>query len=150
MRPFRRIFTARRVLFLALLLTASFLLLGARATVLLWMGVAEVGAYFAYLNGMESLSDLHAIEGRTNGRRTIAVGNLRREVVRGLIAINFITIGLMVLLGYTAVAVPGLILGSAGMALNSYLDRRDRIYLLQHGLQPRDAEGKFVSAKDEK
>ena len=140
----RRHITARRVLVLAILLTLAALLSGARPIVIVWMLIAEFGVYLAYLNGIESQADLQALGGRTNGRRAIAIGNLRREIVRGLIAADFIAIGAMVLLGYTGAAAPGLILGSAGMALNSYLDRRDRLYLMRHGLQARDAEGKFV------
>lgn len=136
--------TARRVLVLGILLTLATLLSGARPVVIAWMLIAEFGIYLAYLNGIESQADLQALGGRTNGRRAIAVGNLRREIVRGLIAADFIAIGAMSLLGLTGAAVPGLILGSAGMALNSYLDRRDRLYLLQNGLQPRDEAGRFV------
>ena len=112
--------------------------------VYVWIGLALLGLYLAYRNGRESLSDYHALGGKVNGRRTIAVGNMRREIVRGLIAFDFLTLGILVLLGVRGVVVPGLILSSAGMCLNSWLDRRDRLYLLQNGMQSRDDAGRFV------
>lgn len=142
-RLIRRLITARRLLTLALAATVALLLLGANLAVVAWVAIAEFGLYLAILNGLESLADLQSLGGHRNGRRTIAIGNFRREVVRGLIALDFITIGLLVLLDYRGVVVPGLILGSVGMALNSYLDRRDRLYLMVNGMQPRDESGKF-------
>jgi hypothetical protein len=135
---------AERVLVLVVLVTASLLFIGASPVVLLWMLVAEIGLYLAHVNGIESIRDFQALGGKTNGRRTIAVGNLRREVVRGLIGADFLFIGILALLDVRGAVVPGLILGSLGISLNSYLDRRDRIYLTKNGLQARDAEGRFV------
>jgi hypothetical protein len=112
--------------------------------VLAWCALALVGIWFAHVNGIESIRDFQALGGKTNGRRTIAVGNLRREVVRGLIQIDFFVIGVLALFEIRGVVVPGLFVASAGMVLNSYLDRRDRIYLTKNGLQARDAEGRFV------
>lgn len=111
--------------------------------VALWMLIAAIGLYFAVVNGRESLADYQALGGKVNGRRTIAVGNLRREIVRGLIAFDFLTLGVLALLGVTGAVVPGLILASAGMTLNSYLDRRDRLYLMENGMQARDQLGRF-------
>lgn len=109
-----------------------------------WMALALVGLYLAILNGRESLADWHALGGKVNGRRTIAVGNMRREIVRGLIATDFLILGLLAILEVRGVVVPGLILASAGMSLNSYLDRRDRLYLLENGMQSRDESGRFT------
>jgi hypothetical protein len=33
------------------------------------------------------------------------------------------------------------------MALNSYLDRHDRLYLTANGIQARDEQGRFTSEK---
>jgi hypothetical protein len=104
-----------------------------------------LGIYLAHRNGIEALRDFQALGGKANGRRVIAIGNLRREIVRGLIQLDFIVIGLLVLLEIRGVAAPGLILGAAGLVLNSYLDRRDRIYLNEFGMQPRDEHGRFSS-----
>ena len=114
-----------------------------------WTLFAATGLWLAYLNGMESYQDWQALGGKQNGRRTIAIGNLRREIVRGLINLAWLCIGLVALAApdrpqVHPVAVV-LVLTSAGMALNSYLDRRDRRYLMLFGLQPRDEQGRFTS-----
>lgn len=115
---------------------------------LAWTLIALDSLRLAYLNGLESYRDFHALGGKTNGRRTIAVGNLRREIVRGLIAVAWVAIGVAALLapggGFSPIAVV-LVMTAAGMNLNSRLDRRDRLYLLRYGLQPRDGSGKFTS-----
>jgi hypothetical protein len=136
--------TAHRVLFVAVLVTLTLMFVGANPIVVGWLLLAEIGVYLAHQNGKESLADYHALGGHVNGRRTIAIGNLRREIVRGLIALDFITIGGLTLLGVSGVVVPGLYLASAGMALNSYLDRRDRLYLTTNGIQARGPDGRYV------
>lgn len=115
-----------------------------------WTLLALVGIWLAYLNGIESYRDLESLGGRQNGRRTIAVGNFRREVVRGLIQIAWLLIGLVALVtpNRTDAVSPLallLVLTSAGMTLNSWMDRRDRVYLMRYGLQPRDEAGRFTS-----
>ena len=42
------------------------------------------------------------------------------------------------------VFVSGLLLASFAMNANSYFDRRDRLYLLEYGIQARDDKGRFV------
>lgn len=115
---------------------------------LTWTVLAALGLRLAYLNGIESYRDFQALGGHTNGRRTIAVGNLRREIVRGLIHVAWLAIGVSALLSqdqeFSAGAVV-LVLTSAGMDLNSWLDRRDRLYLLEHGMAARDDKGRFIS-----
>jgi glycerol uptake facilitator-like aquaporin len=118
---------------------------------IVWLALAAAGIVLATLNGLEALRDFQSLNGKTNGRRTIAVGNLRREVVRGMIHTAFFLIGLLAAAtparpsdGFPVIAVV-LVLASAGMVVNSYLDRRDRLYLLQNGLQPRDSQGRFTS-----
>jgi hypothetical protein len=110
-----------------------------------WILLALIGLWTSHLNGLEAIRDYQALGGKLNGRRTIAVGNLRREVVRGMIHLDFLIIGVLAVMGTSYAVVPGLILGSAGMVLNSWLDRRDRLYLLRYGLQARDDHGRFVS-----
>ena len=63
-----------------------------------------------------------------------------------LIQLDFLAIGVMALVDVTPAAVItlGLLLAAAGMTLNSYLDRRERMYLLEYGLQPRDSKGRFT------
>jgi hypothetical protein len=109
-----------------------------------WIALALVGVWMSHLNGLEAIRDYQALGGKTNGRRTIAVGNLRREIVRGMIHLDFLIIGVLSVMGTSYAVVPGLILGSAGMVLNSYLDRRDRIYLMRFGMQPRDDQGRYI------
>ncbi len=117
-----------------------------------WLLVVALGLYLSHLNGIEALRDWQALHGISNGRRAIAVGNLRREIVRGLIHFAWLMLGLI------AAAIPTrgeittsglivqvvLVLSAAGMTMNSYLDRRDRMYLLTHGMQPRDDLGRFT------
>src|SRR5690606_14212528 len=66
----------------------------AMIVVYLWIALALLGLYASHLNGIEAIRDFQAVESKTNGRRTIAVGNLRREVVRGLIQFDFLIIGI--------------------------------------------------------
>ena len=114
---------------------------------LAWTLIALDSMRLAYLNGVESHRDFQALGGSTNGRRTIAVGNLRREIVRGLIAVAWVAIGTVALLspggGFSPIGVV-LVLTAAGMNLNSRLDRRDRLYLLKYGLAARDDKGRFT------
>lgn len=113
---------------------------------IVWTILALTGFYFAGLNAREALEDYQALGGKQNGRRTIALNTLRREAVRMLIALDFLAIGVMALFDVTpgGVIALGLLLASAGHSLNSYLDRRERLYLLEFGLQPRDSHGRFT------
>lgn len=114
---------------------------------IVWILIAAVGVRFAFLNAREALNDYQAVGGKQNGRRTIALNTIRREAVRLLIGLDFLTIGVLALLdtvGGGAIAL-GLLLASAGHTLNSYLDRRERMYLLEFGLTPRDSKGRFTS-----
>lgn len=114
---------------------------------IVWTALALVGFYFASLNAREALEDYQALGGRQNGRRTIALNTIRREAVRMLIALDFLAIGVMALFDVTPreVIALGLLLASAGHTVNSYLDRRERLYLLEFGLTPRDSKGRFTS-----
>lgn len=114
--------------------------------VYIWIALAVSGIWLARVNALEALRDYQALGGSRNGRRTIAVGNIRREVVRGLIQVDFLILGVLALLDVlsSVVFVSGLLLASVGMQVNSYLDRRDRTYLTANGLQPRDDQGRFT------
>ena len=121
-----------------------------------WLLTALTGLYLSGLNAWEAILDYHALGGRRNGRRRIALGTVRREALRGLVNAIFLGIGIV------AAATPanpsatplgvavslGLLLASVAYNLNSALDRADRIYLLRYGLQPRGPDGKFVSDKE--
>ena len=119
---------------------------------LIWLALSGSGLVLAFLNGLEAVRDWQALGGKINGRRAIAVGNLRREIVRGLIQLAWVLIGLLAAAAPSsgppspmgAVISVVLVLSAAGMTLNSYLDRRDRLYLLHHGVQPRDEQGRFT------
>ena len=114
---------------------------------IVWTALAVAGFSFAALNARESLEDYQALGGKQNGRRTIALNTIRRESVRMLIALDFIAIGVMALFDVApgGVIALGLLLASAGHTVNSYLDRRERLYLLEFGLTPRDSKGRFTS-----
>ena len=120
---------------------------------LTWVLIAISGLLLSRLNGAEAWSDFNALGGKQNGRRRIAVGNLRREAVRGFVNACFLLVGIAAgltpanpnatLLG---VAVSGvLIVASIAYNLNSWLDRQERIYLMTNGLQGRDEAGRFTS-----
>jgi hypothetical protein len=113
---------------------------------LVWLGLAASGIWLAYVNGNEALQDFQALGGHTNGRRTISVGNIRREIIRGLIQVDFAILGILALLDVLGgvVFVAGLLLASVGMQTNSWLDRRDRVYLNRYGIQARDESGRFT------
>lgn len=117
-----------------------------------WLLTAVVGIYLSGINSWEAILDFRALGGRRNGRRRIAVGTIRRETVRGLVNAIFLGIGVVAALTPAnpaatplGVAVSlGLLLASMAYNLNSYLDRRDRVYLMEHGLQARDEFGRFT------
>lgn len=107
---------------------------------LAWTATAIVALYIGWLNRLEAHRDLKAIAGLRNGRWRIAKGNIRREWIRAIITGAYLVIGL---LAGTKPAIPdptvisligsvGLTVTSILLALNSYLDRRDRLYLLHY------------------
>jgi polyferredoxin len=120
---------------------------------LAWLATALGGLYLSGLNAWEAILDFRALNGKRNGRRRIAVGTVRREAVRGLVNAIFLGIGIVAVLTPAnpnatplGVAVSlGLLLASVAYNLNSLLDRQDRLYLMQYGLQPRDEHGRFTA-----
>jgi hypothetical protein len=105
---------------------------------LLWSAAAIVGLFVAQLNYRETKRDLAALGKIRNGRWRIARGNIRRERVRAIVFTMYLTFG--VLAGFSpmnpsastasVVISVGLVTTLALLALNSYYDRRDRLYLL--------------------
>lgn len=119
---------------------------------LIYVAIALAGLFLATLNVREALQDFHALGGKRNGRRRIAVGTIRREILRGIVNVLLGGVGVYAgtipanpaatLLG---VLISGVfILAAAIYNLNSWLDRQDRIYLLTYGLQARDEHGRFT------
>ena len=122
---------------------------------LAWLLTAMAGIALAGLNAWEAILDYRALGGKRNGRRRIALGTVRREALRGLVNAIFLGIGMVA--AFTpanpnstplGVAVSlGLLIASVAYNLNSLMDRRDRLYLLRYGLQPRDDNGRFIAEK---
>lgn len=120
---------------------------------LAWVLTAISGVYLAGLNAYEAVLDLRALGGKQNGRRRVAVGSIRREVVRAFVNLCFLAVGVVAgfypanpnatFLGVLVSLV--LLIASLAYNANSWLDRRDRIYLMQYGMQPRDDKGRFTS-----
>lgn len=119
---------------------------------LIWVVTAVSGMYLARLNGVEAWHDFNALGGKQNGRRRIAIGSIRREMVRGFVNTCFLIVGVAAglnpanpnatLMGLIVALV--LILASVSYNVNSYLDRQDRIYLMRWGMQARDEHGRFA------
>lgn len=107
---------------------------------LTWSGVAVLGLFVGWQNYHEAQKDIGALGGIRNGRWRIARGNIRRERVRAIIFVLFG--GLGVIAGFappnpnatptSLVLSSGLVVTSMLLALNSFYDRRDRVYLLHY------------------
>ena len=117
-----------------------------------WLLTALAGLYLSALNAWEAILDFRALGGRRNGRRRIALGTVRREAVRGVVNAIFLGIGGVAALtpanpNATPLGVAislGLLMASVAYNINSLLDRTDRLYLMEHGLQSRDEHGRFT------
>lgn len=119
---------------------------------LIWIVTAVSGMYLARLNGVEAWHDFNALGGKQNGRRRIAIGSIRREVVRGFVNACFLVVGVIAalnpanpnatVLGLVLALV--LIMASVSYNVNSFLDRQDRIYLMRYGMSARDDKGRFT------
>ena len=121
-----------------------------------WLVTALGGLYLSGLNAWEAILDFRALGGKINGRRRIALGTIRRETVRGLVNAIFLGVGMVAAFtpanpnatGLGIAVGIALLLAAGAFNLNSVLDRRDRIYLLKHGLQARDESGRFTKGED--
>lgn len=120
---------------------------------LLWTAAAIVGVIFASQNAREAAQDFMALGGKINGRRRLALGDIRREAVRLLIYTVSIIAGVIAgfqpsrpggpsLAGIVVTAI--LVLIALLQTSQSVLDRLDRRYLMAHGLQARDSTGRFT------
>ena len=111
---------------------------------LLWSAVALGALFIGWRNYSEAREDLEALGEARNGAWRIARGNIRRERVRAIVNGSYVAFGILV--GFTPanpnptiaslVVSIGLTATSALLALNSYYDRRDRLYLLHHYHDP--------------
>ena len=117
-----------------------------------WLLTAFAGLYLSGLNAWEAVLDFKALNGKRNGRRRIALGTIRREGLRGVVNAIFLGIGIVAAVipanpNATPLGVAislALLMASIAYNANSYMDRRDRIYLMEFGMQPRDAQGRFT------
>lgn len=124
---------------------------------LAWVLTALSGIFLAGLNAYEAWLDYVSLGGKQNGRRRVALGSIRREALRGVVNVLFLSVGVVAgfypanpaatFLGLIVSLV--LVLASVAYNVNSFLDRQDRIYLMTHGLQARDDKGRFTSDKDD-
>lgn len=123
---------------------------------LVWIINAVVGITISVRNLNEARNDYNALGSLQNGRRTIAVNSL---TVESILVTKF---ALYILAGMLAVMSPGgppslvgvvvtavLLIGSLLLTLISWSNRRTSAYLLAHGLQNRDAKGKFIKSTND-
>lgn len=120
---------------------------------LLWTATAVVGVVFSLQNAREALADFMALGGKINGRRRLSLGDIRREAVRLLIYAVSIVAGIIAGLQPARPGGPStaglvitliLVLIALLQLSQSVLDRLDRRYLMSHGLQARDENGRFT------
>lgn len=120
---------------------------------LIWILNAVVGMTLSQRNLREALTDYRALGDIRNGRRTIAVNTL---TVESILLTKFF---LYFVAGLFAITSPGgppsivgivvsmvLIIGSFLLTVISWSNRKTSGYLLSHGLQNRDAKGKFIKS----
>lgn len=119
---------------------------------ILFLISALLGTYISRMNMVESWRDFRALGGITNGRRAIAVSNIVMETIRLSIHALYIIASVFAMTQHSrtpATPVGVLILSilvyaSWAQTAISYVSRRTRLYLLQHGLVSRDAHGRFT------
>ena len=98
----------------------------------IWTLTASAGALIATWNTWDAWADLRALGMASNGRRVIALGWVRRELIRVFIQASWAFIGFLALpTASNAVSPLGLLLVATNIALavNTVLDARDRIVL---------------------
>lgn len=106
----------------------------------LWTLVALIGVYYSTRNVYDGFADLKSLGELKNGRRIVAVGNIRRDVFRLTIQAIYLAIGLVA--GFTPASrapanlalaiVVGVvfIFTSVLLTLSAFYDHQDRIKLL--------------------
>lgn len=98
----------------------------------IWTAIAFLGALIAAWNTLDAWADLRALGSLSNGRRLIARGWVRRELVRLFIQVSWALIGFLSLStasGEVNLIVVLLLATNAALTLNTILDARDRIRL---------------------
>jgi hypothetical protein len=133
------------------------LLFSASGFEILFLASALVGAWISRLNITESWRDFRALGAIANGRRAIAVSAIVVETL--LLSIH----ALYIIAGLVAASTPSrgdatvttvllssvIVYASWTVTAISFVSRKTRRYLLQHGLQNRDDQGRFVKATNE-
>lgn len=120
---------------------------------MLWIGASLVGLTLSQRNWRDALADYRALGTISNGRRHIAVNSL---IIESLVIMKFIA---YLIAGIVAVTTPSgppdhvgivvitvMVLASIGLTAISISNRKTTDYLTAHGLQNRDAKGKFVKS----
>jgi hypothetical protein len=122
---------------------------------ILFLASALVGSWLSRLNFLEAIADHRALDGRTNGRRMVAIGRIGTELILGSVHALYVIAALVAMSHPAGPTSPTgiviqviLVYASWGMTAISFLSRRVGIYLMLHGLQNRDPQGRFVKATD--
>ena len=123
---------------------------------LVWLFNATVGLTLSFRNLLEARADRKALGVISNGRRAIAINSIILEtiltvkfslyIVAGLFAISTSPTGPPTVTGTIVVFV--LLTSAILLTIISWSNRRLSKYLLTHGLQNRDAKGKFTKSTD--
>ena len=111
---------------------------------LLWTLIAAVGTYFSLLNVRNGFKDLRALKQISNGRSIVALGNIRRDLLRSIIQGTYFVIGLWAGFSSEPVTHPStarvvlsiaLLSTSIVLTYSAYLDAKDRKKLLTDGFR---------------
>lgn len=98
---------------------------------LAWVGIAVTGLAASLWGVRDALADLRAVRNLVNGRRVIARGYLRGELVSAAIQAGLVVVGIGPLLDPEPVrpspAVVILMAVNAGLLVRSLLDALDRL-----------------------
>ena len=97
-----------------------------------WTLIAVAGAILSMLGALDASRDLRALGTIANGRRLLALGDLRRELIRLSIQVVWTLIGLESALHGGAEPSLGVILlmgTNAALAISTLLDLHDRARL---------------------
>lgn len=100
--------------------------------VIVWTLAATIGAVIAAWSIYDAYRDLRAMGAAQNGRRLIAIGWIRREVIRFGIQAVWAGIGVLAIPNATNAVNPIallLVATNVAVALNTFLDARERILL---------------------
>lgn len=105
-----------------------------------WTIISAAAALVAAWGFLDAWSDRRALANRRNGRRRIANGYMRAEVIRLAIGIGWTWIGASAIASGSASSWSLIVLilvgANAGMLINSILDARDRIAVRRTAYPP--------------